>query len=62
MLPIEIKSGNGISIPKIFYSFADEYPQTKRFIKTTKGISAVKKLGKEKEVIFTPNWNVSNVL
>jgi predicted AAA+ superfamily ATPase len=44
LLPIEIKAGNETTIPKIFYSFASEYPQTKKFIKTTNGISAVKTL------------------
>jgi predicted AAA+ superfamily ATPase len=63
LLPIEIKAGEGITIPKIFYSFDAEYPETKRYIKTTKTTSAVKQLGDtDKKVIFSPNWNISNCL
>ncbi|MDR0650718.1 MAG: DUF4143 domain-containing protein [Candidatus Peribacteria bacterium] len=63
LLPIEIKSGNKMTIPKIFYSFSKKYPQTKAYIKTTKNISTLKKLGNStKEVIFSPNWNISNCI
>jgi predicted AAA+ superfamily ATPase len=63
ILPIEIKSGNETTIPKIFYSFNTEYPETKGYIKTTKAVSIIKQLGaSEKKVVFSPNWNISNCL
>ena len=63
ILPIEIKSGNETTIPKIFYSFDQEYPKTKAYIKTTSTISSKKKLlGTGKYVIFSPNWNISNCI
>lgn len=63
ILPIEIKSGNETTIPKIFYSFDEEYPKTKTYIKTTNNISTKKKLwDTDKNIIFSPNRNISNCL
>ena len=61
-LPIEIKSGNGTTIPKIFYSFANEYPQTSMYIKTTNNLSLTKQLDTQKTVFFSPNRNISNYI
>lgn len=63
ILPIEIKSENETTIPKIFYSFDEKYPKTKKYIKTTNSISTKKKLADtDKNVIFSPNRNISNCI
>lgn len=63
IIPIEIKSGNETNIPKIFYSFDQEYPKTNKYIKTTNRISDKKKLWEtNKDIVFLPNRNISNWL
>ena len=50
-------------VKKIFYSFDQEYPKTKKYIKTTSRISSKKKLpDTDKFVIFSPNRNISNCI
>ena len=63
LLPIEVKSGNRTTIPRIFYSFATEYPEITTYIKTTNSFSVTKNLaGTHNKVIFSPNRNISNCL
>ena len=63
ILPIETKSGNRVTIPKTFYSFAKEYSETTTYIKTTHSLSGSKNLANtDKKVLFSPNRNIANCL
>lgn len=61
-IPIEVKSGNKKSIPKIFYSFEETYThKTSHYIISTQSYSKQDFLD-TKEVYFIPNWYVGRFL
>lgn len=59
IIPIEVKSSNSLTTPKIFYWFNKNYNKIiKKFIKTTKNIKEIN--NKELEVLLIPNFLIWN--
>lgn len=56
IIPIEAKSSNNFSIPKIFYNFNEEYwDKIKFFVRTTKKSISKSEIN-SKKIIFLPNF------
>lgn len=61
-IPIEVKSGNKDTIPKIFYSFEEEYNQKTTAYILTNGTSSERKTIGSKELAIIPNWYIGKFL
>ncbi len=62
IIPIEIKSNNNLTTPKIFYNFQKEYgSKISYFIRTTE-ITIWKKDIEKQEVLFLPNFLLGNII
>lgn len=58
LVPVEVKSGNKQTVPKIFFSFEEEYSQkTTRYILTSGVFSPEKTIG-SKPLSIIPNWYI----
>ncbi len=58
IIPIEVKSSNSLAIPKIFYSFKENYKEKILFfVRTTKDFLEEKKI-EDKKILFVPNFMI----
>ncbi|MDP2090603.1 MAG: ATP-binding protein [Candidatus Gracilibacteria bacterium] len=62
LIPIEVKSGNKKSIPKIFESFENDYGKlTSYYIMTSSNIAFEENIS-EKKLLIIPNWYIGKII
>lgn len=61
-IPIEVKSGNKHTIPKIFFSFEEEYGDKTTAYILTSGTSSEDKTIESKRLAVIPNWYIGRLL
>jgi hypothetical protein len=61
-IPIEVKSGNKKAIPKIFYSFEEEYSNKTNFYVFTNSKSFSKEKIIDKDLFIIPNNLISKII